>query len=262
MDEPSSTGISTMTHSRIKRMQYASLAPMSSEGHPDATGILLQSGAAEFSLKDRFTLRPGELYVIPAGAAHAYIRSLEDRTEGWAFSLPENFNRVRTRAPVARLDEASAADIGAWLNRIDGEQRSQNACALAMREALQRAVYIECARAMAIAGCASHSRLVANALQIITDGYAASLRPRDIAARIGVTASHLSHELRRQTGRSPSEWIIHTRVDAAKLQLIASEESVSQVAEGVGYSDVSQLNRHFRRVTGFSPDAWRRANKA
>ena len=246
----------------IKRMEFAALEPMSSTGHPHAAGILLRTGAAEFSLRKRFTLRAGELYVIPAGAPHAYLRSLEEGTVGWAFALPDNFNRVRARTPVAQLEEPSRVDIDAWLHRIEGEQRNGSACSLAMRDALCRAVYIECARAMEVAGCASHSRVITSALQVITAEYAASLRPRDIAARVGVTASHLSHELQRVTGRSPSEWIIHTRVDAAKLQLVSSDVPVSHIAEAVGYSDVSQLNRHFRRVTGYSPDAWRRANKA
>jgi AraC-like DNA-binding protein len=145
---------------------------------------------------------------------------------------------------------------------MDAEQRSGDACSIAMREAIFRAIYIECARLTGAASCGDHPRLVSGALQIISKEYRTALRPRDIAERVGVTAAHLSHELRRRTGRSPSEWIAQARIDAAKLRLLSSRDSVSTIAAAVGYTDVSQLNRQFRQLTSMSPHAWRNANKA
>jgi AraC-like DNA-binding protein len=211
-------------------------------------------------LQRRFTLRAGSLYVIPAGAPHGFHGALETGTEGWGFQLGADFNRVSARSTVAALQEAGIADLHAWLQRIHTEQRDQNACSLAMQEALYKAVHIECARAMGLATCSGHTPVVANALKIIQAEFEAPLRPRDIAARIGVTPAHLSHELRLRTGRSPSEWISHTRIEAAKLRLLSSRDTVSAIAEAVGYADVSQLNRQFRKMMGASPDTWRRSN--
>lgn len=75
-------------------------------------------------------------------------------------------------------------------------------------------------------------------------------------------AADTSHELQRRTGRSPSEWIMHTRVEAAKSLLLTTRQPIAAVAEAVGYADVSQLNRMFRQLAGTSPGAWRRANGA
>jgi AraC-like DNA-binding protein len=158
------------------------------------------------------------------------------------------------------LHERKSADLHAWLDRIHAERQDQNACSIAMREALYRAVHIECARTMGVATCANHPPLVASALRIIKTEYRAPLRPRDIAARIGVTPAHLSHEVQQRTGRSPSEWIAYTRIEAAKLRLLSSRDTLGTIAEAVGYADVSQLNRQFRKTTGASPDSWRRAN--
>jgi AraC-like DNA-binding protein len=99
-------------------------------------------------------------------------------------------------------------------------------------------------------------------MEIIDAEYSRPLRPKDIAARLGVSATHLSHELQRRTGRSPSEWITQARVGAAKKLLLTSQHSMAAIAEAVGYGDVSQLNRTFRKLTGVSPAAWRRAHSA
>ena len=247
---------------RVRKIDFSALNGGSSKGHATATGILLGSGCAEFSLDRRFSVCAGDLYVIPAQAPHAFHGSPAPGTIGWGFDLGERFELRDTKRSVTRLDEPRVADLRAWLDRIVLEQRSRDACSQALCESLTRALQIECARAMGVARCENYSRVVAEALRIITKEYAASLRPRDIAERIGVTAAHLSHELQRQTGRSPSQWIMHARVEAAKSLLLMSHSSTVDVAEAVGYSDVSQLNRIFRQFTGATPAAWRRANRA
>lgn len=220
------------------------------------------AGCVEVALNRRFSVCAGDLYVIPAGAPHSFHGALSQDASGWGFDLGDRFELLDTRKAVMRLDEPRAADLRNWLNRIVIEQRNRDACSRALCESLTRALRIECARAVGVARCDNQSRVVASALEIISSEYSQSLRPKDIADRIGVSAAHLSHEVQRRTGRSPSEWIMHTRVEAAKSLLLTTRHAIVTVAEAVGYADVSQLNRSFRQLTGTSPAAWRRANDA
>ena len=222
----------------------------------------MTAGCVEVALNRRFSVCAGDLYVIPAGAPHAFHGALSDQAIGWGFDLGAQFELSDARRAVMRLDGPRAADLQSWLNRIVVEQRNRDACSRALCESLTRALQIECARAVGIARCDNQSRVVAAALEIISSNYAQALRPKDIAEKIGVSAAHLSHELQRRTGRSPTEWIMHTRAEAAKSLLLTTRHSIATVAEAVGYADVSQLNRTFRQLTGTSPAAWRRANHA
>jgi len=246
----------------VQRIDFSALRGGSSEGHATATGILMTSGCVEMALERRFSVCAGDLYVIPAGAPHWFHGAVSQEAVGWGFDLGERFELLDTRKAVTRLDEPSAADLQSWLNRIVREQRNRDACSRALCESLTRALHIECARAVGVARCDNQSRVVAAALEIISSEYTQALRPKDIAERIGVSAPHLSHELQRRTGRSPSQWIMHTRVEAAKSLLLTTRHAITTVAEAVGYADVSQLNRTFRQLTGTSPAAWRRANHA
>lgn len=245
----------------IQRIDFSTLRGGSSHGHATATGILMTTGCVEMALDRRFSVCAGDLYVIPAGAPHSFHGTSSEQANGWGFDLGA-FELPETRKAVIRLDEQRAADLQSWLNRIVIEQRNRDACSRALCESLTRALHIECARAVGVARCDNQSRVVSAALNMIKSEYTQPLRPKDIADRIGVSAAHLSHELQRRTGRSPSEWIMHTRVEAAKSLLLTTRHAIAAVAESVGYADVSQLNRTFRQLTGTSPAAWRRANDA
>jgi AraC-like DNA-binding protein len=244
------------------RIDFSALRGGSSTGHARATGILMTSGCVEMALQRRFSVCAGDLYVIPAGAPHWFHGALSPEASGWGFDLGDGFELLDSRKSVMSLDEPRIADLQNWLNRIAIEQRRRDACSRALCESLTRALRIECARAVGIARCDNQSRVVAAALEIISSQYTQSLRPKDIAEKIGVSPAHLSHELQRRTGRSPTQWIIQTRVEAAKALLLTSRQSVAKIAEAVGYADVSQLNRTFRELMGTSPAAWRRANDA
>lgn len=246
----------------VQHLDFSTLRGGSSDGHATAKAILMTAGCAEVELYRRFSVCEGDLYVIPAGAPHSFYGALSPEATGWGFDLGERFDLRDPKKVVTRLDQPRAADLRGWLNRILIEQRNRDACSRALCETLTRALQIECARAVGIARCGNESRVVAGALEIISTEYTQPLRPRDIAERLGISAAHLSHELQRRTGRSPSEWIMHTRVEAAKTLLLTSQTSTASVAEAVGYGDVSQLNRTFRQLTGATPAAWRRANSA
>lgn len=246
----------------VQQIDFSALRAGSSSGHATATGILMTSGCAEVELHRRFSVCEGDLYVIPAGAPHSFYGALSPEASGWGFDLGEHFQLRDPKQAVTRLEAPRAADLSGWLNRIVLEQRNGDACSRALCETLVRALQIECARAIGVTRCGNQSRLVAGAMQIISAEYSRTLRPKDIADRLGVSAAHLSHELQRRTGRSPTEWITHTRIEAAKTLLLTSRNSTAAIAEAVGYGDVSQLNRTFRQLTGASPAAWRRANDA
>jgi AraC-like DNA-binding protein len=246
----------------VQRIDFSTLWAGGSAGHATTKAILMTSGCAEVELNRRLSVCAGDLYVIPAGAPHYFYGALSTEATGWGFDLGAHFDLRDLRKAVTRLEQPRAADLSGWLSRIVIEQRNNDACSRALCETLARALQIECARAVGIARCDNQSRLVAGAMQIIGAEYSRPLRPKDIAERLGVSAAHLSHELQRRTGRSPSEWIMHTRVEAAKTLLLTSQSSTAAVAEAVGYGDVSQLNRTFRQLTGASPAAWRRANGA
>jgi AraC-like DNA-binding protein len=72
---------------------------------------------------------------------------------------------------------------------------------------------------------------------------------------------YFSHAFRRTLGVAPHKWLIEQRVALSKEKLRDDGLSLSDVATECGFSDQSHLARHFQRIVGVSPGAWRRALK-
>ena len=68
----------------------------------------------------------------------------------------------------------------------------------------------------------------------------------------------LQRQFSELTGYSPYEWIIRERVATVKELLETSKNSLPRVAELAGFGSEESLRRHFRRIVGTSPVAYRR----
>ncbi|MDI4633386.1 transcriptional regulator FtrA [Pelomonas sp. V22] len=61
------------------------------------------------------------------------------------------------------------------------------------------------------------------------------------------------------TGQPPGQWLTGERVEEAKRLLEASQASVEQVADAVGFGSVQALRHHFQAQLGLSPRGYRDA---
>ena len=60
------------------------------------------------------------------------------------------------------------------------------------------------------------------------------------------------------TGKSPKQYITHTRIAEAK-KLLLSELSISKIAEETGFYDAAHFMKTFTALTGMSPTEYRNA---
>jgi AraC-like DNA-binding protein len=73
------------------------------------------------------------------------------------------------------------------------------------------------------------------------------------------------HYLRRFSaviGTTPHQYLVRCRIGRAARLLVASERAVTEIALDVGFGDLSNFVRSFRRATGMSPRDWRRRAQA
>jgi len=81
----------------------------------------------------------------------------------------------------------------------------------------------------------------------------------DQLAEVGGTSpATITRLFRRHLATSPLAWVLHTRIDGAKVLLTTTALPVNQVARRCGFSDPYYFSRRFSRVTGVSPSTWRR----
>lgn len=81
------------------------------------------------------------------------------------------------------------------------------------------------------------------------------------AMALNLSETYLSALFHEETGQTFSEYVRHYRCTAAASLLESTRMSVSEIARYCGIDDSSYFTRIFRRETGMSPLAWRKAHR-
>lgn len=77
---------------------------------------------------------------------------------------------------------------------------------------------------------------------------------------LNMSSHYLSDMLRKETGKSAQEHIHYHLIEKAKTNLIGTEESVSQIAFGLGFEYPQHFSKIFKVKTGMSPAQYRKTN--
>jgi AraC family transcriptional regulator len=103
----------------------------------------------------------------------------------------------------------------------------------------------------------SGGRLARHALREVEEYIQAHLDQNialaDLADVAHLSEFHFARLFKQTTGLPPHQFVIHQRVERAKRLIAAGRLSLAQIAIDVGFSDQSQLNRHFKRLVGVTP---------
>ena len=81
----------------------------------------------------------------------------------------------------------------------------------------------------------------------------------DYADAMGVTLNYLNRQVKRATGHPVSHWIDMARINRAKRLLKETGLPIIDVGTAVGLDDQAYFARFFRRLTGMTPTAFRKA---
>lgn len=78
-----------------------------------------------------------------------------------------------------------------------------------------------------------------------------------MAAEMRMSSRTFLRRFAEATGMTPGDWLVCTKIEAAKQQLCESAASMDDVAAGVGFGSAHVLRHHFRRHMGISPTEYR-----
>lgn len=79
----------------------------------------------------------------------------------------------------------------------------------------------------------------------------------DLAEFSGLTAHHFGQLVERLFHITPRQLIMKIRLDEALHLLAQTDDSLTDIAVATGFCDQSAFTRHFRRMTGLPPGAFR-----
>lgn len=104
---------------------------------------------------------------------------------------------------------------------------------------------------------AMHGRLE-EVMLYVGESYATSLTTARLAAMCYLTESHFCRFFKRQTGKTPMQYVNDLRVERATVLLESTDLPIGSVAASVGFLDANYFARVFKRAKGMSPAEYRR----
>lgn len=110
---------------------------------------------------------------------------------------------------------------------------------------------------VSLAAQASEMRALLELQLWIAENLQKRLSVEDLAVRAAMSMRNFERVFTREVGTTPSQYVLHVRVEAARRQLEQSEKGFKQVAAAVGFGSADSMRRAFVRLLGITPQRYR-----
>ena len=102
-----------------------------------------------------------------------------------------------------------------------------------------------------------HSRLVRRVVDEIELHLSDHVSPPELAARLGVSPSHLARRFKAETGHTIAQYATLERTHRAAHLLTSTDQPVRDIAAYVGYPDANYFAKAFRATHDITPTQFR-----
>jgi AraC family transcriptional regulator len=221
-------------------------------------GFILDGlGTAEFG-RESWTVRPGDLNLIPAGIPHRErFGSPHVRWCSLELLTPPTDCADIARQAFSRPLQHSRGPANEIARRIVAELRLADGVSPLALCGLGLELLAVTARIEREPGLDQRAGWLRRVEEQLRTRCCEALSFAQIASESGVHPSHLARVFRRAMGCSVGEFVRIQRIERAKGWLAARELTLAQIADRTGFSDQSHFTRAFKLVTGTTPAAYR-----
>ena len=106
-----------------------------------------------------------------------------------------------------------------------------------------------------------HSTVVEKAIAFAEKNYGQPITLTDAAESVSISSGYLSTIFRKEYGMNYTDFLIRLRIEKAKVLLAAGNEKLADIAEKCGFNDHAYFTRTFKKLTGISPNDYRKSVK-
>lgn len=98
-------------------------------------------------------------------------------------------------------------------------------------------------------------------VRYLKDNLAEKIYLDEVAEEAGMSKFHFCRIFKDHVGMTPMQFLTQNRIERAKLLMRKEGSSITSVIYKVGFNDISEFNRQFKKVTGKTPSAFRESLK-
>lgn len=98
-------------------------------------------------------------------------------------------------------------------------------------------------------------------LEYISSRYQEKISTKQLADMTFLNENHFCRFFKKAVGKTVTEYLSEYRVEKASVLLSATDKSISDIANAVGFDDINYFSRMFKKIKGISPSEYRKNNK-
>jgi AraC family transcriptional regulator, transcriptional activator of pobA len=227
---------------------------------------------------ERFDVRAGQIYFMIPGQVHSW--NFDGEVDGYVVNFAaelfhsflandqylEKFSFLRGVASesVVQLPDEAVVTAKRIFEQIALEVRNMDVAAPEMVRACLIELFITVFRHCQEDGTAQgqqQNQLTLNNFRKLLDRYYAEKRlPKEYAALLYITPNHLNALCNHLLGKPAGEVIRDRVLLEAKRVLINADQSISEIAQQLNFSDNSHFTKFFKKSTNSTPEEFRKAS--
>jgi AraC family transcriptional regulator len=246
----------------LAETRYAPGARVAAHAHDHAMCCLvLEGGFTEHAGRKPRVLDAGALLFHPADEAHAHDFH---RSGGHCFNIQFGAEWARRMREFGVHWPATPVDLresrGRWIaEHLRAEIRGSDAASALIIDGFALALLGEASR-QAIPRERTRARpaWLDRTVDLLDARFDEPIGLAEVAAAVEVHPAHLARTFREHYGCTMGEYVRTRRIEAARHRLAHTHDPLAEIALDAGYADQAHFSRHFKRVTGLTPGAYRR----
>ena len=228
-------------------------------GHNYNEMIYIYEGEVIHNINNEsYNLGPGSLVLLTPNDVHSYISVNEFSDVNICFTDRTNIPALSYETPVDILSEQSRFEMETLLYLAEEE--------LNINDPVSDGIANHCINWMLLLfqrNNTSRLRVDSNwniLICKITENYS-TITLEEAAGIIGISVSHFCRSFKKDFSVTFHNYINEIRIQQAKKLLLYSEDSISLIAEKVGYQNDCRFYANFKKVAGMTPKEYRESFK-
>ncbi len=250
----------------------ASAHPRVMHAHEDFVEvILICSGSSEYLIDSKKVfVRPGDVLVYNAGVVHDEISGPENTVGSYCVAV-DGLHMPGLRENALIADEAGYVfPTGNSFGQIRmlcqmmfhslsaGDPHAEAFCNSLLSAMLVKVLSVVEDRPAPAQDQTDEPHVLGKRIKEYIDRhYMEPITLQDMGEALNISPYYLSHVFKQMSGYSPMQYLLRRRIGEAQSLLIATDLSITRIAELVGYDTQSYFNLQFSKHVGMPPKKYR-----
>lgn len=119
-------------------------------------------------------------------------------------------------------------------------------------------IFRECADALSMMRIGTRVTVAYNVMNYLNHHFMEEITVDNIAAALFLNKDYIAHIFKEETGYSLMGYVISLRINQAKLLLVETDRTITDIAIECGYTDFTYFSKQFKKHTSASPSKFRK----